>query len=71
MNWFKKIISSVDFKIISYNYTYNQMTVSINGIIYRYSNISPYIAEKIKKVSKFAPGKAIQILRNFPFEKGL
>ena len=49
--------------------SYGDVAFSINGIRYIYNTNDKLIAEKIKKVARFQPGKALNIAKKYPFEE--
>ena len=50
-------------KVISYNQTFNEITVMNNKCIYTYANVSPFLYSKIVGRIKHNPGQVWQILR--------
>ena len=67
MNWYKKADKNPWLQFLSYNQTYNELSVAFKGIPYTYSQVSPYHAHKIKSlIYNNNLSGATKILKSFP-----
>jgi len=67
MNWYKQANKDPWLKFLSYNDTYNELSVAFKGIPYTYSQVSPFHAKKIRSLiynNNFS--SAVKMLKNFP-----
>lgn len=48
MNWYKKAENAPWLQFLSYNQTYNELSVAFKGIPYKYYQVSPFHAQKIR-----------------------